>query len=97
MPKTVIAAKSELLPVILAVAAGPVVSLADLHRKSAELATQWLCSEDKGMTVAGYFFAVLECDGNCKVTYAAFQRMVQDLWRETGRRTGIVTAESNRN
>ncbi|NQE86710.1 hypothetical protein [Nocardia terpenica] len=96
-PKTVIEAKSELLPIILSVVAGRVVSLSDFHRKSAELATQWLCSEDKGMTVAGYLFAVLECDGNCRVTYAAFQRMVQELWRKAGRSTGIVTAESNRN
>ncbi|MFF0494745.1 hypothetical protein ACFYTQ_37495 [Nocardia sp. NPDC004068] len=96
-PKTLIEAKSELLPLILIISAGPVASLPDLHYESAALATRWLCGEDKAMTVAGYFFAVLECDGNCEVTYAAFQRMVQDFWREAGRSTEIINAETRRN
>ncbi|WP_280330772.1 hypothetical protein [Nocardia wallacei] len=93
-PKTVIEAKSELLPTILLVAAGPVVVLPDLHRKSAELATQWLCCDNTAMTVAGYYFAVLECDGNCHATYTAFQSMIQESWLNAGRPIGIVTAET---
>ncbi|WP_216897120.1 hypothetical protein [Nocardia alni] len=84
---TMIQAKSDLLPVIFMVASGPTAPMADQHTTNAKLATQWLCGDNMTMTVEGYHFAVLECDGSCQGTYTGFQRAVHDLRRMNNRDT----------
>jgi hypothetical protein len=89
-PRTLVEAKSVVLPIILLIDIGPVVSLADMCYKNAKLATKWLCGDEPMLMVGGYLFAVLECDGDCAATYAAFQRMIQEMWRNERRETTIV-------
>jgi hypothetical protein len=89
-PRTLVAAKSAVLPIILLIDIGPVVSLADMCYRNAKLATEWLCGDGPALKVAGYLFAVLECAGDCEVTYGRFQHTIQEMWRNEGRETTIV-------
>ncbi|WP_280247435.1 MULTISPECIES: hypothetical protein [Nocardia] len=90
-PRTRMEAKSAVLPIILLIDIGPIISLADLCQRNASLATKWLCGTDSAIEVGGYTFAVLECEtGGCERSFAAFQRMVADMWSERGRHVTVI-------
>ncbi|WP_280186809.1 MULTISPECIES: hypothetical protein [Nocardia] len=96
-PRTRVEAKSAVLPLILLIDIGPIISLADLCQRNASLATEWLCGTGSTIEVGGYMFAVLECEsGDCKQSFAAFQHMVADMWSKRDRPAAVIPHDQGR-